>query len=358
MEYALIFPYLITFLPILLLIVYSLLPGKIRRFPNTTAFGSVVLMIVLVYAIGEFPPELSFDKEVYTRIYFGTLNYGIDYGSRDYGWIAYNILCGKIFGNNVDLFFLVTSIIYVGAYYLLAIKLFRKNVIGYFFVMCTGCIGFSAYGTNTIRAGFALAFLLLCLTLSQKRWLQVVLAIIALSMHKSMLIPIVAYIAAKTVKETKIVFVIWGLCLIFSALNLDLGIFFESVGFVDERVESYAESINSWEGEYEKGFRLDFLIYSIVPILIYLYYILKKKIDDKFYSLILMAYLLANAVWLLAIRMSRSDRLAYLSWFLIPILTLYPVLKYPNKFKYPLRTVLVIMYIFMGVRLYLSLRHS
>lgn len=358
MEYKLIFPFLISYLPMLFLIVYSLLPGKIRRFPNTTAFWSVVLMIVLVYAIGEFPPELSFDKEAYTRIYFGTLNYGINYGSRDYGWIAYNILCGKIFGNNVDLFFLVTSIIYVGAYYLLAIKLFRKNVIGYFFVMCTGCIGFSAYGTNTIRAGFALAFLLLCLTLSQKRWLQVVLAIIALFIHKSMIIPLAAYIAAKNVKITKLVFVIWGFCLILSALNFDLSPLFESVGFVDERIEDYANSINSLEGEYKKGFRFDFLFYSIVPIFIFLYYILEKKINDKFYILVLKTYLLSNAVWLLAIRMSRSDRLAYLSWFLIPILTLYPVLKYPNMFRNPLRLVLIVMYIFMGVRLYLSLGNS
>jgi hypothetical protein len=74
-----------------------------------------------------------------------------------------------------------------------------------------------------------------------------------------MIIPITAYIAAKTINKTKIAFAIWSLCIVFSALNLDMSPLFESVGFVDERIESYADSINSEGGDYKKGFRLDFL---------------------------------------------------------------------------------------------------
>ena len=355
MNYKLIIPFLITYLPILYLIVYSLLPGKIRKFPKVNTFWVVILMICLVYLIAEYPWELSFDKFHYINQYFRVLRLMGEYEYRDQGWIIYNYILSKIFGIYVDLFFFVTAFFYVGGYYFFATRMFNKNEVGYFFVMSVGCLGFTNYGVNVIRAGFSLSLLLVCLIYPQKKWLQIILAIIALSIHKSMIIPIAAYIIAKNTKKMEIALVMWGLCLVLSAMNFDLSSLFESVGFVDERIESYADSINSEGGDYKKGFRLDFLIYSIAPILISLYYMFKKGINDKFYTLVLMVYLWANATWLLVIRMSRSDRMAYLSWFLIPVLTLYPVLKYPNMFKYPLRTAIAIMYIFMGVRLYMTL---
>jgi hypothetical protein len=138
---------------------------------------------------------------------------------------------------------------------------------------------------------------------------------------------------------------------------LDLGPIFENFGFVDERVDKYIGSMDSEEdSNYKKGFRLDFVIYSVVPILISLFYIWKKKINDRFYNRIVGTYLWANSVWLLAIRMVHTDRLAYLSWFLIPLLTLYPIFNYQHRFKRPQRLALFIIYMFLGVNLLLSLR--
>lgn len=57
------------------------------------------------------------------------------------------------------------------------------------------------------------------------------------------------------------------------------------------------------------------------------YYIYRKKFNDRFYTLIYNSYLLTNIFWILVIRANFSDRFAYLSWFLIPFLLVYPLLK-------------------------------
>ena len=45
---------------------------------------------------------------------------------------------------------------------------------------------------------------------------------------------------------------------------------------------------------------------------------------DPFYARLVNTYLLANALWVLVINTSFSNRFAYLSWFLMPWTLLYP----------------------------------
>src|SRR5690606_36663737 len=79
------------------------------------------------------------------------------------------------------------------------------------------------------------------------------------------------------------------------------------------------------ELQYKTGFRWDFVIYSILPILLARYY-QKRGFQDRLYSQLVSMYTIANAFWILLIRMPLSDRLANLSWFLIPVLIMYPLL--------------------------------
>ena len=45
---------------------------------------------------------------------------------------------------------------------------------------------------------------------------------------------------------------------------------------------------------------------------------------DAFYARLVNTYLLANAVWILVIHSDQSNRFAYLSWFMMPWVLLYP----------------------------------
>ena len=47
------------------------------------------------------------------------------------------------------------------------------------------------------------------------------------------------------------------------------------------------------------------------------------------YSYLLNSYILCNSFWVMMIRASYSNRFAYLSWFLYPVVLAYPLLKFP-----------------------------
>lgn len=347
---------IMSYLPILFLLVYSLKVPPKGQLARTSTVLTFLFVLVMIFSIGLSPEDISNDKPRYTDMYYSTLKFGLSYEYRDPGWIVYNILCTSFLGKNVIFFFLLTAVIYVGNHYLVGKSFFPKEYVGCFVVMTAGCLGFSNYGVNVIRAGVALSLLMVAFSLNIKVIFKILLVIIAMSFQISMVIPVAAYLGGRYIKKTWMVVSFWAICLLLSAVNFDLTSLFETIGFVDDRVERYANSADDAGGGYEKGFRVDFLLYSIVPLLISFYYIAIKKIQDTKYVIFVRAYLLANAVWLLAIRMAYSDRFAYLSWYLIPLLTLYPVINYQGKFGHPRRLLLLIMYTFVGVCLVLSLR--
>ena len=75
----------------------------------------------------------------------------------------------------------------------------------------------------------------------------------------------------------------------------------------------------------KKGFRWDFVAYSLLPIVVGWYYIYVKKFKDGMYTHLYCTYIIANSVWLLVIGAFFTDRFAYLSWCLIPILLMLPL---------------------------------
>ncbi len=79
----------------------------------------------------------------------------------------------------------------------------------------------------------------------------------------------------------------------------------------------------------ENRFRWDFLLYSSMPILIGAYTLFVRKIYNNTYLILLGTYMYANSFWILVIRGLFSNRFAYLSWFIYPIVLAYPILNLP-----------------------------
>lgn len=75
------------------------------------------------------------------------------------------------------------------------------------------------------------------------------------------------------------------------------------------------------------GFRYDFLAYSAAAVYTGWYFIFKKKYNDKIYINLYNTYLICNAFWILVIRANFSNRFAYLSWFMMGLVIIYPFLK-------------------------------
>lgn len=220
-------------------------------------------------------------------------------------------------------FFIVTAIIYVGNYMLAAYKLTPK----YSYILVLSIIisfGFYGYGVNTIRAGFAVSFIALALAYSDSLWKMAVFSMIGIGCHYSMIIPSIALLVARYFDKTKLFFYLWFASVVISAIA---GNYFENLfsSFTTDARTTYLQSEYLKE-YYKSGFRIDFILYSCVPILLGYYYIYKLKFKSVFYKRIYNAYILANIVFVLLIRAAFIDRFAYLSWFMIPFILLYPLL--------------------------------
>lgn len=346
--------FIILYLPLVIFILLSfsaLSRNKLSSFPF---YLSLVLCIIMILAYALSPDDSSIDKPRYTSMFQNLYLWGITDVFNDSGWIIYMWVCTKIFNNNVVLFYLLTASVYVISYLLFSRKYFDKKSF-YFIVMSMGCLGFSSYATNTLRAGFAIAFIMFGLVSEKKFW-KLLFMLSAVMLHHSMIIPIFGYFVAGLVKKDWVFYMFWVACLVLSLSNINLSPIIETLSFMDERIDTYGQTLsNSQLSSYKTGFRWDFLLYSIIPMLISVYNIKKHNIEDPILSRLLNVYIFANAIWLLVIRISYSDRLAYLSWFLIPFITLYPIVKYTEKYSNPNGLTIGIMGIFMGLDIVLLL---
>ena len=118
---------------------------------------------------------------------------------------------------------------------------------------------------------------------------------------------------------------VWIIFLLFSLAfgNAFVNTFGSFLMDSDQRMVSY---LNDTFENYQSGFRLDFLIYSMIPIM-FGWVVKKRGFKDVLYDKIFSLYVLVNAIWLLVITLPFTDRFAYLSWFLIPFVFMYPLSK-------------------------------
>lgn len=344
-----------TILFILLPIAYLFLISTTKRegygIVNFNLWGGFVILVV--YMLTLIFVE-SNDKPVYLESYLDAENYYGEY-NRELLWGKLQIFLSSFLMKNETLYWLFYSFFYCIAYYVVAQKFFPYQYAGFFVLCVVGCIGFVNYGSNTIRAGFGIALLLFAFC-SERRWIKYLLAIAAVGCNMPMLIPLSGFIFAKyIIKKDRWCECIWLLFLVFSATTSIISDIMILASGLDARAEQYIEFDYTHE-VYNVGFRLDFVIYSIFPILIAKYNVKNLIYEVPLYNTIYRTYLLVNSLWLLLIRMPYTDRFAYLSWFMIPFLLLYPVLNGILNNQHPQRYVFRAIGLFFLVNVALSLK--
>lgn len=235
---------------------------------------------------------------------------------------------------SIETFFLLCVLLYVLPVYFASRNMFGEYWF-YAFLMIVATSSFWAYGTNGIRNGIATSLFLLAVSQKKKTVVYLLFILIAL-VHKSTLVPIAAYLISSRYKNTTTYVVIWLTAL---PLSFALGSFWENfflnLGLVDDvRVKEYFDQ-GIMDGSVEiaapvVAFRWDFLLYSSIGVFAGWYFIIKRKFEDPLYIHLVNVYLLANTFWVLVIRVNFSNRFAYLSWFLLGVIIIYPMLK--NRF--------------------------
>lgn len=347
-----VFVKVLNILPFFFFILISMKKNEPYRIQKISNMTSAVLLFMMAIFMGLTPIEQGADKYYYVQEFLGDTSER----SNEVGWFIYNLVMAKLLGVNFVLFFIVTALIYSYSYYFIAKKYFPQEMVGYFVLLATGSLGFVNYGSNTIRAGFAIATIFYAVSLKLNKWQRGTLIILALLIHKSMFIPVSFYYIASLIRNKRFVELFWLLCLAISIINVDFESFFSGIGGWDDRIEQFTSGAIDQTDEYGARYRYDFLIYSIVPIYIANIWMGRFQYDDEFYSRIYRTYIMINAIWLIVIRMPFCDRIAYLSWFMIPIIVLYPVLTKGVQIKNVQRVLSLIIGLFIGVNVLLSLR--
>jgi hypothetical protein len=143
------------------------------------------------------------------------------------------------------------------------------------------------------------------------------------------MLPIAAILfAICLMRNVRYALLFWGASIILSLLiGGPITNFFAGLGF-DDRMTQYT-TISDISDFSRSGFRWDFLLYSAAPVAMAWYVCVKKNLQDNWYNVICTTYCLCNAFWIMVIRSAFSNRFAYLSWFLYPLVIAYPLVNMP-----------------------------
>ncbi len=296
---------------------------------------AVVLAFIVIFFIGLRPIYQDFvDMKNYATMFENAEHIYIFPNYED-EWLWTDVMIFlKYNGFTVYEFFLFVEFVYVIGFLASAILVTRNHLWMVMLFVYTA-FSFLSFGENGIRNGMSCSVMLVAICLltderTTRKVLAYLLMILAFGIHRSTMLPIVAAIVSRyAMKDTKMALRFW---LISIGISLVAGSvmeqFFASLGF-DDRMSGYVNIDEDFK-EYafsKTGFRWDFFLYSAFPVVMIWYVTMYRKFKDKTYNVIAITYLLCNAFWLMVIRAAYSNRFAYLSWFMYPLVVAYPLFR-------------------------------
>ena len=325
---------------LIIVLIYSLF--KYENYSSQRVFA--ILLLIFVFCIITFRDidPIFGDTTSYARNFEDYIKWGTkefsDKFSKDKGFSVFTLFMAQF--KNVTLYFGAIALVYLLPVYLA----FKKGFNDYIFValllfICS--FSFIGYGVNGLRQGMATS-LIVAAMFSGRIWLQILFIIIATSFHGSALLPGMMFFIARFYNKPKVFLIVY---VVFLFISLTIG---EQLGSIisdwdllsntDERLQGYlgASMEDSLDRNIAKenfsiiGFRWDFMLYSLVPIVLGYIYLYKLNYKDRLYRVLYCTYVGSNACWLLTTYVPFNNRFAYLSWFMYSIIISFPLLKDKN----------------------------
>ncbi|MBE6272542.1 MAG: EpsG family protein [Bacteroides sp.] len=347
----------VTILCMIIIAVWQCHSGSILRTEtsNLNAMWGIMFSCLLIPYMGLRPIKSG---------YFGdTINYakgfyGIQMSNESFvwnwsgEWFFENLLSWFAINSDIHLFFLFCAFIYVSTFWLSTIRIF-KNYYYIPFLVILSMFTFWQYGVNGIRNGLGASIFILAMTYVNKPMIMICLGLLACGCHNSIYLMAASAGLAWFLKNSYYYLIGWllsvGLSYIIGpkiqAVLASLNIFGD-----DNRLSDYLTG-DAQTGEIiqtSMTFRWDFLAYSAMGVAVGYYFIFRRNFKDEYYHWIYNTYLATNAFWVLVIRAAYSNRFAQISWFILPIVLIYPFLKqrfWPNHEKM-LGYAIILFYVF------------
>lgn len=318
-------------------IVYSLYTinkstQQILRGTSTQFFGFVLAFLVTIY-VGTRPLWCYTDSALYSTI-FKLVQSGAwsDLSQSPSEWFFTWIEKICLATTDAHGWFFVIACFYIGGMCYAAWKWLPKHFSLAVMFMFTA-FSFWSYSNNGIRQGMGASLVLAgiaCLAPKWKKdWINLVpaavLIILGCACHNSLYLTLFSTIIALLFPNLKSKFIIWGICLLISPFSSEIFMPIASDIIEDERMADYAYDNVSETVFSRTGWRWDFILYSAVPIVLGYYAIVIKKMRYWHFELLLSIYILTNAAWMLVNAIAYSNRFAYISWSLYPLLLCMPL---------------------------------
>ena len=356
-----IYDWTVFFVCLFLYFKYSSSDNCSNLLQKNSMLPALLLTVLLIFYMGLRPVSNAFGDTVsYAYGYhFGmrSVAFSIDF-NKEWFWAFVRFICQQA-GLTVNTWFLIIELAYLGFVFLAFKLLLGENV---WMAMLFFLSAFSTYefGVNGLRNGFACSLIIMAFAIAvngniSKMLLGGIVVIFAMGSHKSVMLPLAAFLAATYfIKSPKWAIYFWmasiGVSLVAGGTMIN---FFSGLGF-DDRMASYGNSMDEYADSFSStGFRWDFLAYSAMPIWL-TWYVTKKaekeramygdtieeaetnitgagRIADahsmRVFNILANTYILANAFWVMVIKAAFSNRFAYLSWFLYPVILAYAVIR-------------------------------
>lgn len=295
----------------------------------------MLVAVVIILMIGMRPPIFA---------YGDTINYaaGFNHMTRhpemqhlvwSKEWLYENItrMCAKT--GSIHLYFTIFSILYVVPLWLALRRIFSEyNFIP--FVVVISMFTFWSYGVNGMRNGVGASLFILAMTYTENIPLMVTIALLGAGIHNTVYLMIAGALIAWFWNDSRLYVVAWLVCILLS-LTFGESIQAWMAGFADtvaddNKLTKYLEDDNLVD--YQKlgvfrTFRWDFLAYSALGVAVASYFLYRRLFRDEYYRWIVNIYLICNAFWVLIIRAPYSNRFAQISWFILPIVLIYPFMR-------------------------------
>lgn len=250
-------------------------------------------------------------------------------------WLFDNLM--NLFARYSDIttFYIFCAAVYVGSLWVAMVRIFGRQYYIPFLVVLS-MFFFWHYGVNGVRNGMGASLFILALTYVERLPVSILLCILAVGIHKSIAIMIAAAVLAWFINNSYIYLTGWIMSVVvsyFAGFSIQYWIAQLNLTSGDDRLADYLTNTNAAEilrtegAVVQIGFRWDFLLFSAIAVGVGYYFIFRRKFQDEYYHWIYNIYLLTNAFWVLVIRASYSNRFAQISWFIMPLVLIYPFMK-------------------------------
>lgn len=249
-------------------------------------------------------------------------------GDHDLLWRGIMETCAALFSSPISLFAMV-AVINVGTWTAVVWRLTPLNRAAMMVAVVCGFM-YLHYAEAAIRQGLGEAMAVLAITLLTDRRAAVRMsallpAVFAVGVHLSSLLTLGAGCIALLMRRTDLLAGAWLVLAIVMAL---IGNALDDVIVAVAPTSRLALYItHDWGAEVSRWFRLDFAVYSALPVVAGVLYRYLWGYRSKVYTTLLNTYIIANMGWLLLNTVPYTDRIAHLSWTLIPVVLFMPLLQ-------------------------------